>query len=139
MNRKHIALTATIAIGLAGSMAIAAIHLLDRDGQFNVGQFSMMSLVMISPLVGVLLAATFWRNHAWMSWLGVAVAAGCAGIVFWANLADYLDWSRTPPGRDVMRFGSFFAMLAGWGLCLAYGLIGLIDWSIRRNQQRAVA
>lgn len=123
---------ATLVFCLLGGTAVALLQSLDKQGRLNLRASGGHILVLESPFIAVAAAAWWWRPHRWLPYVTLGVAAACLALGLWGNLTDYISWSRTPPGRDVMHFGAFVVMLWSWLLCLGLLVTGLASWAVRR-------
>jgi len=130
MRNRPTLLYGTLLLCLLGVLAIAVIQLLDKEGRLNPHSFTGHIVVLASPFFGVAAAAGWWRAHRWLPFAALGVAAVCVAVGLWGNLADYISWSRTPPGREVMHFGAFIGMLWSWLLCLGLVATGLVAWGV---------
>ncbi len=126
----------SLALCGTGAGAVAVIQALDRRGCPDPAALSGYTLALASPFAGVAAAAWWWRSHRWLSGAAAAAAAGCLGLALWGNLTDYIAWSNTPPGREVMYFGAFVAMFWSWALCAGLLAAGVTAWVWRRRARR---
>jgi hypothetical protein len=135
MLRQSRLFPATVLLCLLGALAIAIIQMLDKTGRIRP-QFGGHIVVLVSPLLAVAAAAGWWRPHRWLPVAALGVAVCCGGISLWGNLGDYIAWSQTPPGQEVMHFGAFLAMLGSWLMVIGLVVAGAVSWIMRRRSGR---
>lgn len=134
-------LAVSILLCMTGVGTIALMALVGKGGELDGGRLGQGKLdsnlaavaLLSSPLLALAALCAWWRHDRSLAVAGLTVAGIAVGVTLWGTVADYLSWSRRPPPTDQVTYlAAFFAMLASWVLCLAYGVVGLVARSWRR-------
>lgn len=133
MARSHYILIATLVISFIAILAIVLINMLDKEGRL-VPRLGRHVFVLASPLFTIAGASLTFRHHRWLPMAALIVAATAAILIVWGCVIDYLVWSRTPPGHDVMHFGAFVAMLCSLLMCVGLLTAGAVSLIVARRR-----